>query len=136
MTRISPTSILLLAMALASCAGPPGSRAGLASSGGTPRNQCFTPREVTNFAAADDKTVNLRVSTNRIYSLTLLGVCPDIDWNNTLAIRAAGGSSWICTGLDATVTTRGPSGQQTCDVTSIRQLSPEEIAALPKGARP
>ena len=136
--RISPKSALLIAVAVASCAGPPGSHAALtgAAPASASRDRCFTPRQVTNFAAIDDKTVNIRVGVERVYSLELLGACPDVDWNNTLAIRATGGGSFICTGLDATVSTRGPTGRQSCAVRAIHQLTPEEIAALPPRARP
>ena len=135
--RITPTAALLCSVLVASCAGasdkPTGSAAPTTTAS---RDRCFTPDQVSSFAAIDDKTVYLRVGIKRVYSLELLGACPDVDWNNTLAIRATGGGSFICTGLDATVSTRGPTGRQSCAVSAIHQLTPEEIAALPPRARP
>ncbi|MDP3855684.1 DUF6491 family protein [Phenylobacterium sp.] len=100
-----------------------------------PKRQCFLTDNVTNFSAIDSRTVNLRVGVKDVYQLDLLGTCPDIDWNHEIALVSRG-SSWICSGLDATVITKGPIGPQRCAVRSVRKLTPQEIAALPSRAKP
>ena len=98
-------------------------------------NQCFYTRNVTSFAAPDEKTLYVRVGVRDVYRFDMFGTCPDIDWNQRLALVSRG-SSWICDGMDAEVVTHSPIGPQRCPVRTMHKLTPEEIAALPKNARP
>ncbi len=99
------------------------------------RNQCFWTRNVTGFAAADEHTLNVRVNVRDVYQFEMFGRCPDIDWNQRIALVSRSGSS-ICDGMDAEVITHSPLGPQRCQVRSVKKLTPEEIAALPKRAKP
>jgi hypothetical protein len=99
------------------------------------QRQCFWTRNVTGFAAADENTLNVRVNVRDVYQFEMFGRCPDIDWNQRIALVSRGGSS-ICDGMDAEVITHSPLGPQRCQVRSVKKLTPEEIAALPKRARP
>ena len=65
----------------------------------------------------------------------MMGHCPDIDWNQRIALVSRGSDN-ICTGLDAEIVTHSPIGPMRCPVSHIRKLTPEEIAALPRKARP
>jgi hypothetical protein len=124
------------ALALSACAeGPaPTGLAANTTSVSTPR-QCFWTRDVNNFAAADDRTVNVRVGANRVYELDLLGPCPDVDWTQRLGIQSRGSDS-ICTGVDAMIIAPSPIGPQRCAVRTVRRLTPQEVASLPPRARP
>ena len=100
------------------------------------KNQCFYSRNVDGFAAPDDKTLYVRVGVRNIYRFDMMGSCPDIDWNQRLALVATPGP-WICERMDAQVITHGPGiGRQTCFVQHMHKLTPEEIAALPPRAKP
>jgi hypothetical protein len=99
------------------------------------RNDCFWTRNANGFAAQDDHTLNVRVNSRDVYQFEMMGHCPDMDWNNRIALVSRGGDN-ICTGMDAEVVTRSPIGPMRCPVHSVRKLTPEEIAALPKKARP
>jgi len=99
------------------------------------RNQCFWTRNADGFAAADEHTLNVRVGVRDVYQFEMLGSCPDIDWNQRIALISRSGSN-ICTGMDAEVVTHSPIGPQRCAVRSMRKLTPEEIAALPRRAKP
>jgi hypothetical protein len=110
-----------------------------ASAADTPvKNQCFWARNVTSFAAPDDRTVYIQVSFRDVYKFDLMVSCPDIDWNQRLALVPSGGSGGsICSGMDAQIVTHATGiGRQRCPITHMRKLTPEEIAALPKRARP
>jgi hypothetical protein len=97
------------------------------------RRECFYARDVSNFAPVNDRLVNVRVGVNKIYQFELFAPCPDINWRETLALRATGGTAgWICSGLDAEVFVPSSIGPRRCPVGHIRRLSPEEVAALPK----
>jgi hypothetical protein len=78
--------------------------------------------------------VNIRVGVHDVYQLKLLGASPDIDWTETIAVVARGGS-FICSALDATVVVPSNLGPQRYG-SSIRKLDPAEIADLPKKQKP
>ena len=96
---------------------------------------CFLTRNVSSWSAADDKTVYVRVGVKDIYRLDLLGPCPDIDWNWSIALESHG-SSWICSPLDATIIAKSPIGAQRCPVREVSKLTQQEAAALPKKQKP
>jgi hypothetical protein len=97
--------------------------------------QCFYTRNVTSFAAPDDKTLYVRVGVRDVYRFDMFGHCPDIDWNQRLALVSRG-SSWICSGMDAEVITHATGiGHQRCPVSAMHKLTPEEVAALPRRAK-
>lgn len=97
--------------------------------------QCFWTRQINNFAAQDDKIVNVRVGVKDVYQFEMFGRCHEVDWAQKIAVRSRG-SSYICSGLDAEIIAPSAIGPQTCQVRTVRKLTPEEIEALPKGARP
>lgn len=99
------------------------------------KQQCFFTRNANGFAAPDDKTLYVRVGVRDVYKFEMFGICPDIDWNQRLALVSRASSS-ICTGMDAEVVTHSPIGAQRCPVRSVQKLTPEEVAALPPKARP
>lgn len=101
---------------------------------GQPR-QCFWNHQVNSFAAQGDRTVNLRVGVKDYYQLELFAPCPVVEWTQKIALISRG-TSTICSGLDAEVVTPTPIGPQKCMVRNVRKLTPAEVAALPKGAKP
>lgn len=101
-----------------------------------PQNQCFWTHQVSNFASDDNRTVNLRVGRKDVYQFEMFGPCLDVDWSSRIALVSRNGSSSICNGMDADIVTPSTLGPQRCPVRSIRKLTPDEIKALPKRARP
>ena len=99
---------------------------------------CFWARNVTSFAAPDDHTVYVQVNYREVYRLDLMISCPDVNWNQRIALESshgAGGS--ICNALDAEIISHATGiGRQRCPVKTLTKLTPEQIAALPKGAKP
>jgi len=66
----------------------------------------------------------------------MFGDCQDMEWNQRLALISRGGGS-ICSGMDAEVVNRATGlGRQRCPVRGMHKLTPEEVAALPRNARP
>lgn len=124
----------VLAAAAAALIGGGAAPAGAADKPSPPR-QCFWNHQVNSFAAQGDRTVNLRVGVNDYYQLELFSPCPDVEWTQKIALISRG-TSTICSGLDAEVVTPSPIGPQKCLVRNVRKLTPAEVAALPKGAKP
>ena len=127
--RILFTTTLAAAALVGAAAATPAAAAGKAG------QSCFWTRDVNSFQAVNDQTVNIKVGVRDVYQLTLFAPSPDIDWTESLALQSKG-SSWICSGLDATLIVPGPIGPQRYPVTSIRKLSTDEVAALPAKQRP
>jgi len=100
-----------------------------------PKRECFFNRNVNSFAAVDENTVNVRVGVRDYYQFEMFDRCRDIDWTNQVALVSRGSSS-ICTGMDAEIVTQTTLGPQRCQVRNIRKLTPAEVAALPRNARP
>jgi len=100
------------------------------------RDECFWGRTVTSFAAPDNKTLYVRAGGNQVYRFDMLGPCQDMDWNQRLALVSHSGGS-ICSGMDAEVVNRATGlGRQRCPISHMHKLTPQEIAALPRNARP
>ena len=96
-----------------------------------PERACFRAQDVDGFNTVDKETVDVSVGVKDVYRLTLFGPSPDIDWTQRIGIESRG-SSWICSGLDATIIVPGPIGIQRYPVTAVRKLSPDEIKARKK----
>ena len=97
--------------------------------------QCFLPGQVNGFTALDRDTVHVKVSASQVYELELFGDCANVDWEQRIAIRSTGGSSWVCQGLDAELIVPSPIGPQRCPVSTIRRLSDEEVQAFRESRR-
>ena len=100
-----------------------------------PKRQCFWTSQINGFASDDDRIVNVRVGVKDVYQFEMFGRCHEIDWQNKIALVSRGGSS-ICTGMDADIVTPTSIGPQRCPVRAVRKLTPEEVKALPKRAKP
>jgi hypothetical protein len=118
-----------------------------ASAGGQPApakpaaksaSSCFWVRDVDGFNAPDDRTIYIRVGVKQIYKLTLFGNCLDISWKQHIGLATHGMDS-VCEGTTPAVDVVDREvgiGRERCPVTSVEKLSPDQVAALPKGERP
>ena len=97
--------------------------------------ECFLTKYVEGFAAPDDKNLYIRVLGRDVYHFEMFGPCMDIDWNQRIALVSRA-SDWICDGMDAEVISHSPIGPQHCFVRSIKKLTPDEVKALPRRAKP
>ena len=101
---------------------------------------CFWRRNIDGFAAADDTKLYVRANINDVYELKLFAHCLDLDWVHHVALDSFGAfEPMICEGpnpgIDVVVRDIGI-GRMRCPITGVRKLTPPEIAALPKQARP
>lgn len=113
-------------------------QAGAKPASSPPRqDSCFNARFVNSFSAPDEETVYVRVGARDVYRLKLFAPCLNVDWTTGVGLKSRTGSDWICQGFDAEliVPNRG-FGPQRCQVSEVKKLTPAEIAALPKKARP
>lgn len=126
---VALTTVALAGAAMAQPAPHPPAKTG---------NYCFWKRNIENFVAPNTSTLYVRVGVNDIYEFKMFPGCFELDWVYHLGVRTYG-SSEICTGPNPNVevfTREAGMGRQRCPVTSVRRLSPAQVAALPKSARP
>lgn len=131
MRRIAALASALAALAAAGCTQEPGTQSASATEG----RQCFRPGSVSGFTPEGDRTVYVTVGARQVYRLDIVGVCPDVDWSQRIAIRNRGGSGWVCGGMDAELLVRGPTGIDRCPVTNVTRLSEAEAEAWREGRR-
>jgi Family of unknown function (DUF6491) len=122
------TALIAGALAAAAVAGP-----SLAQAPAAPQNRdCFYGGNVNGFRATDNSTVLLSIGTKQIYEVKLFSPSIDVKWANGIALVSRGGGNFICSNLDADLVIPSISGPERYPVTSIRHLTPAEIAAIPK----
>lgn len=99
---------------------------------------CFYVNDWHGWKAADDRTLFLNVSGNRVFQLDLASPCPEIQLGSSRIVSVQRGSSGlICTALDLDVhVSQGDHIATSCIVRDMHELTPSEIAALPRHLRP
>ena len=98
---------------------------------------CFYERDVNNFVAVDERTVNIRVGISSVYRLHLFAACDGVTWAETIGLLSRPGE-YICPGAanDVEVFFHSETGRRSCTVGDIEPLSAGQVAALPKKQRP
>lgn len=103
----------------------------------TPPKSCFWIRSVDSFRSVENRTVYVRANMHDVYELKLFAPCLDVDWTHNIGLRSRGSSS-VCegTGNAVEIVVRSTAHHQRCQVSNIRKLTSDEVAALPPAARP
>jgi hypothetical protein len=106
--------------------------------GAMPAGQCFHGSDISNWRAADARTIYLRVYASRIYRIDLSRECSPLHWPDARLVTHAHGSDLICAPVDIDLkASEGPGAiPEPCFVKSLTALSPDEAAALPKQSKP
>ena len=102
---------------------------------------CFWPRNARNFrSSTDDRTVFVRTNARDVWALEFFAPCQGVSWAHRAQVRVRGGGGTVCEGranaVDVHVPAWGSTRRQRCSVSNVRKLSTDEIAALPRSARP
>jgi hypothetical protein len=94
---------------------------------------CFYANQWTSWKAPDDHTIFLNVG-NRVFRLDMASSCPTLRQGATLITHSH--SSQLCSAIDWDLKVRDGGITSGCIVAKQTQLTPDQIAALPKEARP
>jgi hypothetical protein len=94
---------------------------------------CFYANQWTSWKAPDDHTIYLNVG-NRVFRLDINGSCPTLREGATLITNSH--SAQLCSAIDWDLKVRSGGITSGCIVSKQTQLTADEIAALPKDARP
>lgn len=95
---------------------------------------CFRLSHLDNSRMAEDHhAMYMRVYGNQYYRMDFSGVC-NTSGNEPLVLHPFTNNDLICHAIDVNVTVRGT--HEGCIPTSLRRLSPDEVAAIPPRDRP
>ena len=111
--------------------------AAIADAGATPSN-CFQARDLLGWKSPSPNVILYRVSPNRVWRLDLQQGSDQLKYPDVHLTNQNMKSSWICGPSDLNLLLSDTHGTMKIPliVTSVRQLSPDEIAALPAQDRP
>lgn len=130
--------LVLLPLSLAACApsGEAVSTAATDQASAHPERRCFQNSQINNFRV-DRETTYIKVGRDAVYQLSAAGACMDLDSANSIALVSIDGGSTQCVGDVVTVLApRALPPSTPCEARIDRQLTAEEIAALPARLRP
>jgi hypothetical protein len=88
---------------------------------------CFDPTFVDGFQTPDDRTMII-TSGREAYKLSLTGACIGLDTSFVVGIRSRYPMAEVCGPFDADILYRDGDRHQTCQITAVKHLSPEEAA--------
>jgi len=95
---------------------------------------CFRLSHLDNSRMAEShRAMYIRVYGNHYYRMDFSGIC-NTSGNEPLVLRPVTGNDLICRALDVNVSVRGT--HEGCIPTSLRRLTPGEVAAIPPADRP
>jgi hypothetical protein len=102
-----------------------------------PKNECFFTSQFQNWRAAGDRTIYIRLSSNRYYRLDMAARCPALTFPDPVMVNTFRGPS-ICSPLDWDMRiSQGPGSiAMSCIVSKMTRLTPTEVAAIPKAQKP
>jgi len=88
---------------------------------------CFDPTFVDGFQTPDDRTM-IVTSGREAYKLSLTGACIGLDTSFVVGIKSRYPMADVCGPFDAEILYRDAGRHQTCQITAVKHLSPEEAA--------
>ncbi|MBV8593933.1 MAG: hypothetical protein JOZ27_06505 [Caulobacteraceae bacterium] len=98
-----------------------------------PEGPCFFVTEWKGWSSPDPNTLYLRVNMHDIYKVSLSAGSPSLAWPDMHLVSVDRGGSSICTALDLDLKVADTHGfAEPLIARSLRKLTPEEVAAIPK----
>jgi hypothetical protein len=98
---------------------------------------CIDTHRQSSWKAVDNKTLYISQSKDTVYKVDFAQGCPRMQSPFAKFISTQRGSSYICAPIDLDVKVyETPGFTVSCLATGLSKLTPAEIAALPKEAKP
>ena len=103
-----------------------------------PAAHCFSTTQFDGWRAADATTLFIRADVDRYYRIDLAQECTALTAPDAQLILNVHGSSMICSaaGISVKVTQPFAGIPEPCFVKAMTELSPAEVAVIPKKLRP
>jgi hypothetical protein len=102
------------------------------------KSSCFATRDWQGWSApGDGDTLYLKVGTRDVYRVDLTPGSHIRKDPDKFLINRVRGSDWVCSAIDLDLTLSDHEGfKEPVFVKSLRKLTPDEVAAIPKADRP
>lgn len=98
---------------------------------------CFFVTQWNGWKAPDANTLYLGVNQHEVYQVDLSAGSPQLQYPSMHLVSIVRGSSSICSSLDLDLKIADNNGFSTPLIAkSLRKLTPEEVAAIPRKYRP
>lgn len=98
---------------------------------------CFSTSQWSGWSAPDNRTLYLRVRVNDVYRVDVKDTAGLHHRGSRFLVNDVRGSDRVCSPIDLRLSLADTNGFRTpIFVERIVKLTPEEVAALPKGDRP
>lgn len=98
---------------------------------------CFSAGRFRSWRAPNARTIYILVGRHRYYRLDLAGTCPLLLAPGARLVTKFFGSEQVCSPLDWDLAVSlGLEGREPCIVESMTQLTPAQVAGIPKSRRP
>ncbi len=103
----------------------------------TAADQCFRTQDMKSHKIVDDHTLYVGVGARDVYRFEMKGAClAAADNTDPLVIETVADRGTVCTALDLNLSISRGGMTSPCITERIVKLTPEEVAAIPKGLRP
>lgn len=106
-----------------------------ANSRGLAPNQCFRIHDVQNSVQVSETQLNILTNDHRYIRLDTTGRCFDPPFNDYYVLNVRG-ADIVCSPIDVDLSAGPPGFKTPCIVDRLTQLTPAEVAALPKKEKP
>lgn len=128
--------MILGALALGGLVGPAAmAKSGAADAKSLAPNQCFRVSDIANSVQASESRLNILTTDHRYIRVDMVGSCFLPPFTDPYVVQVRGVDT-ICAPVDLQLSA-GPAGFKTpCVVDKLTQMTPAEVAALPKGQKP
>ena len=111
--------------------------AALPAAAQTGRESCFRLSQISNTMPDGDRRIYVRVNVNSFYRIDLANRCASLPYpGNHLVLTPAGGNDLVCHPIDLDLKVSEGGVRESCLISSITRLTPEEAAAIPKKVKP
>jgi hypothetical protein len=99
--------------------------------------QCFLSSEIENWLAPNPSTIMIRAGNGHYYRINLSRECSPLRYSDSRLITHSFGDNMICSPTDLMINAAESGGfAEPCFVKGMTELTPQDVAALPHGAKP
>jgi hypothetical protein len=129
-TNMRAATFALVGLTLALCAGQ-------ASAQDISSGACFRASNMGEWKSPNPRVMYVAVDLDRTYEVTFNQPCNALSFNDARLITKFSGPDSVCGPLDWNLRVADRAGnRQSCMVSSMRLMSPSEVAAIPSKYRP
>ncbi len=103
-----------------------------------PQSSCFFTRNWDGWRSPDEKTIYLRVRIKDVYRIDLSAGSSLLTWPDVHLVNVVRGPDLVCNpiDLDLRISESGGIASAGLIVKAITKLTPEQVAMIPKKAKP